>query len=427
MSAFDKIIGYDSVKEELMQICDMLHNKDIYSDVGARLPRGLLLYGNPGLGKTFMVKAFIEESGITTFTLRRHKGNDDFVGMIADTFEEAKKNTPCIVFLDDIDKFANDDYDHRDAEEYVSVQSGIDEVSDTDVFVIATANDMGKLPDSLLRAGRFDRKIEITRPTQSESEKIIRYYLADKKLSKDADMDDIVKMINYSSCAELESMVNEAAVNTAFDRRKEISRGDFIKSVLKAQYNSPEVYNSETDTAQLRRIAVHEAGHAVVSEVLCSGSVGMISLLKGSRVDRPIWGYVKRCKELPLEEYKILIHLGGKVALELNDVYRPEDGCGLDIATATEEIRDQMNRSGVYGYGMIDAPGTYKTSDDLFRRSEIVVQAELHRYAEETKKILLENKEFLDKVTEALFEKATLLASDIKKIRDELPQMTGQQ
>lgn len=129
MSAFDKVIGYETIKNELLQICDMVHNKERYEALGAKLPQGILLYGDPGLGKTLIAKCFIEESGLKSYVVRRNKGNDDFISNITETFQKAKENAaPCIVFLDDMDKFANEDSDHRDAEEYVAVQSGIDEV-----------------------------------------------------------------------------------------------------------------------------------------------------------------------------------------------------------------------------------------------------------------------------------------------------------
>ena len=225
MSALDKVIGYEAIKNELLQICDMIHNREIYEELGARLPQGILLYGEPGLGKTLMAKSFIEESGLKAYIVRRNKGDDDFIGEITDTFHRAKENTPCVIFLDDMDKFANEDSDHRDAEEYVAVQSGIDEVKNCDVFVLATANEMRKLPGSLVRSGRFDRKIEVKCPTDKDANKIIAHYLSDKKVSKNVNMEDLSKMISYSSCAELETILNEAAISAAYKRKTDIETG----------------------------------------------------------------------------------------------------------------------------------------------------------------------------------------------------------
>ncbi len=237
MSAFDKVVGYETIKNELLQICDMIRNREIYEKMGARLPQGVLLYGDPGLGKTLIAKSFIEESGLKSFVLRRDKGND-FVAGITEIFREAKENAPSIVFLDDMDKFANQDRNHRDAEEYVAVQAGIDEVKGCNVFILATANAIWKLPDSLVRSGRFDRKIEVKCPTDKDADKIVRYYLSGKKIADSIDMDDLSKMISYTSCAELETILNEAAISAAHARKSVIETEDLIGAVLKMQYGS---------------------------------------------------------------------------------------------------------------------------------------------------------------------------------------------
>lgn len=236
MSAFDRIIGYQTIKEELLQICDMIHNREIYENLGAKLPQGILLYGDPGLGKSLMAKSFITESGLPAYIVRRDKGSDDFIGKITDTFEKAKKNAPAIVLLDDMDKFANEDDRHIDAEEYVAVQAGIDEVKGCNVFVFATVNEIRKLPRSLIRSGRFDRKIEVNSPTDRDAEEIIKYYLAEKKVSDNVNMDDLVKMVSYGSCAELETILNEAAIGAAYARKEKIEMDDLVKSVLRMQY-----------------------------------------------------------------------------------------------------------------------------------------------------------------------------------------------
>ena len=259
MSAFDRIIGYQTIKEELLQICDMIHNREIYENLGAKLPQGILLYGDPGLGKSLMAKSFITESGLPAYIVRRDKGSDDFIGKITDTFEKAKKNAPAIVLLDDMDKFANEDDRHIDAEEYVAVQAGIDEVKGCNVFVFATVNEIRKLPRSLIRSGRFDRKIEVNSPTDRDAEEIIKYYLAEKKVSDNVNMDDLVKMVSYGSCAELETILNEAAIGAAYARKEKIEMDDLVKSVLRMQYDAPDNFTKKSSDA-LKEIALHEAG-----------------------------------------------------------------------------------------------------------------------------------------------------------------------
>ena len=180
MSEFDKVIGYEDIKTELKRFCDVLKNPEKYEKVGVKAPTGILLYGDPGLGKTLMAQCFIKESGRKTFTIRKDKPDGDFVNTIRETFEKAKAEAPSVVFLDDMDKYANEDELHKDAEEYVAVQTQIDECKGLEVFVLATVNDRWSLPDSLVRAGRFDKLIGFTNPRGVDAIKIIAHFLEDK-------------------------------------------------------------------------------------------------------------------------------------------------------------------------------------------------------------------------------------------------------
>lgn len=416
MNAFDKVVGYESIKNELLQICDMIHNRETYEKLGARLPQGVLLYGAPGLGKTLIAKSFIEESGLKAYILRRDKG-DDFVGSITETFREAKENSPCIIFLDDMDKFANEDKNHCDAKEYVAVQAGIDEVKGHNVFILATVNKLQKLPDSLVRSGRFDRRIEVECPNDKDAAKIVRHYLSGKKMADDIDMDDLSKMISYSSCAELETILNEAAINAAYARKNVIETEDLIGAVLKMQYGSRDnsVKKSQED---IRKIALHEAGHLVVSEAISPGSVGIASLRSTGK--GASGGFIHHCRELPGMRRHVLVALAGKAAVELYYADTCAGGCRGDIERAFTYIRDGLSESGILGVGMIDV-ATQRfphTSENMNSRSEAVTHAVLERYMLKARDILLKNKDFLEKTAAALIKKETLLHSDIRKIRE---------
>ena len=417
MDAFEKVIGYEPIKEELLQICDMIHNKEAYETLGAKFPNGILLYGDPGLGKTLMAKCFIEESGLKAYTVRRNKSNDDFIGNITYTFEKAKANPPCIVFLDDIDKFANEDDERRDAEEYVAVQAGIDEVKDCGVFVLATANNIYKLPDSLVRSGRFDRKIEVESPNDEDAGKIIEHYLADKKVSKDVDMEDLSKMISYSSCAEFETILNEAAIYAAHKRKPSIETEDLIKAVLKMNYESSD-FSVKISDEEIKKIALHEAGHLVVAEALCPGCVGFASLRSTGRNSHG--GFVHLCKEFTRRPYHVLIALASKAAVELYYADTAASGCQSDIGHAYHLIRDGISENATLGFGLVDITthNFSEPSDALTARSEAVTQAELEHYMLKARDILLKNKDFLEKTAAALAEKETLLYSDIRKIKE---------
>lgn len=418
MSAFDKIIGYESVKAELTQICDMFHNKSIYENLGAKLPQGVLLYGKPGLGKTLMSKCLVEESGLNVFTIRRNQGSNKFVEKITGVFEEAKKNAPSVIFLDDMDKFANEDERHRDAEEYVAIQAGIDEIKGMDILVVATANDIDKLPDSLLRSGRFDRKIEIRLPSEKDSDEIIKHYLKSKRVAENVNYEDITKMISYSSCADLETIMNEAAINAGFAKRESISMEDIVKAVLRMEYNSPDTYTKATNE-DLRKTAIHEAGHLVVCEVLCPESVGIASIRANGR-DRTD-GFIRRCKDLPKRPHHALVSLGGKAAVELYYSEGSASGCGSDLRKAYRNIRIGIADEGTNGLGLVDVGCIGdEISESMNARTEAVVYAELEKYMFKVKDILIKNKIFLEKTIESLLEKETLLYSDIQRIRQGL-------
>ncbi len=321
---------------------------------------------------------------------------------------------PCIVFLDDMDKFANEDDDHCDADEYVAVQSAIDEVRDIDVFILATVNNIRKLPDSLVRAGRFDRTIFVERPNSSDCTKIIKHYLKKKAVSPDLNISDITKMINYSSCAELETIVNEAAIRAAYDRREFIDIEDFVSTIVRLEYNLSDSCD-QTDEKTLKRIAMHEAGHLVMSEVLIPGSIGFASVRKSRSSEKG--GFVHRCKDLESREQHILISLAGKAATELYfgscDV-----GSETDINRAISVIRDAVSDTGTEGFGMVDVTRRFESASDMMNfRIEAVVQAKLENYMFRVSEILIKNREFLEKTAELLAEKENLLSSDVQKIR----------
>ena len=415
MSAFDKVIGYETIKQELMRVCDMVHNREIYKKLGAKLPNGILLYGKPGLGKTLMAKSLIEECGIKSYTVRKTK-RDDFVEHITKTFEEAKNNSPSIIFLDDMDKFANEDDMHRDTDEYVAIQAGIDDVKGSEVLVVATANSVRKLPDSLYRSGRFDIKIEVCTPNKNDCINIIKHYLSDKKVSDDVDAEDIAMMMGFGSCAELESILNEAAANAVFQRKELIDMKSIVDAILRTEYDAPDSFTKVSDE-DIRKTAIHEAGHLVICETLQPGAVSLVSVRKTGRSN--MGGFVSRSARLKKVAFHIATSLGGKAAYEM---YYGEvaDGCEDDIRRASDALRDEICKKGSCGLAMVDVTNRRfpDTSESLNSRNESVIQAELERYMMKARQILLLNKEFLENTINELMVKETLLPSDIKRIRE---------
>ncbi len=210
MNPFDKIIGYDAVKNELIRMADVLAHPDVYAALGVTVPKGLLLHGDPGVGKTLMVNSLIEASGLPSFICRRDTPDGDFVLKIKGIFDDAAKKAPAIVFLDDLDKFAKSEEDSFNQEEFVAVQAAIDNLNGKKVFVVATANDIDFLPPSLVRPGRFDKTLRIHNPSGQEAVEIIQHYLSGKPLEDDIDVSYIAKLLQNQSCAVLETAVNAA-------------------------------------------------------------------------------------------------------------------------------------------------------------------------------------------------------------------------
>lgn len=276
MREMDKVIGYEGFKTELYRIIDMIKNPAKYEELGVSAPKGILLEGEPGIGKTLMAKAFINDSGLKSFLIRKDRSNGEFVDYVRETFNKAAEEAPSIVLLDDLDKFANEDKTHLDAEEYVAVQACIDNVKDKKVFVIATSNDRRKLPHSLVRSGRFDKCFYMQFPGLEDAEKIIEFYLRDKKVGDDIDVEEIARILDGHSCADLEAVINEAGVYAGYENRNHINQGDIKKAFVSKIFSG--CVSEKSNPTSDRRLAVHEAGHAVISELFSPGQVAFISI-----------------------------------------------------------------------------------------------------------------------------------------------------
>ncbi len=191
MRQFDKIIGYQAEKNKLKRVVDMLKNKDLYEKMGAKITKGILIHGNPGIGKTMLVNAFVEEADVKAFIVRKNKTQSETIRQIAKTFAEAGKEEMAIIFINDMDKFNSGKNADADEEEFVTIHSGIDSVRDQNVLVVATENNSWMLPKSLVRKGHFDINMALNPPTEEDAKKIIAYYFKDKSVSKDLNYDDI--------------------------------------------------------------------------------------------------------------------------------------------------------------------------------------------------------------------------------------------
>lgn len=409
MSAFDKIIGYDHIKAELMQISDMIHHPEVYAALDAKLPQGLLLSGEPGLGKTLMATALMEDSGLPCFTVRRSQPEDEFLKQLAHTFDEAAEAAPSMLLLDDMDKFSSDEFSTAAS---TAVQSCIDKVQEKQVFVIATVNNVKEIPDSLLRCGRFDRQIKVQRPNCTDGEKIIRRYLSGKAPVPDISLSDLTQLLSHSSCAQVESALNEAAIYAAYERSGSITRTHLVRAVLKTIHHvPPEVYPVSEE--QRKKVAFHEAGHTAMMELVTPGSAAFATLLY-SPASTYCYGFVHLNRSLG-RRADILVRLAGKAACELQ-YGRMAPGCNSDIRNAAKLIREKAEELGGSGMLGVNVSGRYGDSEAGLLERETIVRAELERYLFKTKELLAANRDLVQELADALLKKQTLLHSDIQSI-----------
>lgn len=414
MAGFDEILGYEWVKEELKQLCDMMHHFPIYESLGAKMPKGLLLHGRPGVGKTLMAKTLIEESGRKAFIIRRNQPGGDFINGIKNVFTKALENAPSIILLDDMDKFA---VKERSREEYVTLQSYIDDLASNDVYIVATANTLRNIPKSLLRPGRFDRLIRIPPPKGEDAIEIIRHYMASKKFLGNMDIVDISKMLNGRTCAELEAIINHAAIYSAYKRRERVTMDDILQAVLRIEYGASDRHLSAQPDL-LKEIAYHEAGHVVVSEFLDPESIGLVSLL--SRRTRDMGGFVITCMEGRSNENRILTSLGGKASSELKFGIACK-GSSSDLMTAMDIIGKDISNNGTYGIWALDTAGVLDHKSDFSKKNqEIIIRLKTEEYLYKAKEILIKDWDFLEALVGDLLKKKSLLYSDIQRIKTTL-------
>ena len=420
MKEFDKIIGYEPVKKELKRICDILVNPEKYEKFGVKPSQGLLIYGEPGLGKSLMADCFIKASKRKCFVCRKTKANGDFVDEITKTFEEAKANAPSIILLDDMDKFANEDDRHTDAEEYVAVQSGIDNVKGSDVFVVATANDVYKLPYSLKRTGRFSKKLEIRPPEGKDAENIIKFYLSQKENVGDVDIKEITRLLNSRTCADLETIVNEAGIYAASENKEKIDHSDMVRACLRVLYDAPEAEDAlfSEVVEKNKMTAYHEAGHIVIAEILEPESVTLASIavyVGGIAGITSFYQTEEYFKSIKYMKNRIKVLLGGKASTELE--YGEVDvGASNDLNRAFKIAARFYDEYCGFGF---DSNLSYNrdVSDMQKERHNQRLAQELEKTYLEVKEILVKNRDFLEKVANKLLEKTTLMMSDIQEIK----------
>ena len=419
---FEDVAGVDEEKEELQEIVEFLKNPKKFTDMGARIPKGVLLVGQPGTGKTLLAKAVAGEAGVPFFIISGSDFVEMFVGVgasrVRDLFEQAKRNSPCIIFIDEIDAVGRQrgaglggGHDEREQtlNQLLVEMDGFS--ANEGVIVLAATNRPDVLDKALLRPGRFDRQIVVGAPDVKAREQILEVHSRKKRLAEDVDLKIIAKNTSGFSGADLENVLNEAALLAARRDMQEIGMKEIEDAMVKVTMG-PEKKTKVRNEHEKKLVAYHEAGHAVVSKFLpTQDPVHEISIVPrgmagGYTMYRP--SEDKSFISKTYMEETIISLLGGRVAeaLILDDV---STGASNDIERATK-----MARSMVTVYGMSDRLGTIMFDGD---QGEVFLGRDLAQsktYSEETAAIIDEE---VKRIIDTAYDKAKkILSSNIDKL-----------
>ena len=370
---FGKVAGLEEEKEELAEVVDYLKNPQKYPSVGARIPKGILLVGPPGTGKTLLAKAVAGEAGVPFFSISGSDFVEMFVGVgasrVRDLFEEGKKHAPCIIFIDEIDAVArrrgtgmgggHDEREQTLNQLLVEMDGfGVNE----GIIVMAATNRVDILDPAILRPGRFDRKVGVGTPDVKGREEILIVHSKEKPLGEDVDLKRVAQTTAGFTGADLENLMNEAAINAARDNRKFISQADINKAFVKVGIGAEK--KSKVISEKEKKItAYHEAGHAILFHVLPDeGPVHTISIIPtgigaaGYTMPLPESDRMFNTKGKMLQD--IMVDLGGRIAEELvfGDI---TTGASQDIKQATATARSMVTQ-----YGMSDRVGMINYDND---------------------------------------------------------------
>ena len=444
VKTFADVAGLVEEKEQLEEIVDFLSDPTKYTKLGARIPKGVLMVGPPGTGKTLLAKAVAGEAGVPFFSISGSDFVEMFVGVgasrVRDLFEEAKKKAPCIVFIDEIDAVArrrgsglgggHDEREQTLNQMLVEMDGfGINE----GIIVMAATNRVDILDPAILRPGRFDRKVTVGRPDVRGREEILKVHAKDKPLAEDVNLEDVARTTAGFVGADLENLLNEAAIAAVRDNRVYIAEEDIKKSFIKVGIGAEK--KSRIISEKDKKItAYHEAGHAILFHVLPDvGPVYTVSIIPTGQGAAGYTMPLPERDEMHMTKGKMLqditVCLGGRIAegIIFDDV---TTGAVQDIKQATEAARDMVTK---YGFseklGMIN----YDTSDDeVFigrdightksyseSTSKVIddeVKSIIDRCHEQATKILMDHRDVLDRLAALLIEKERITREEFEAL-----------
>ena len=441
---FDQVAGLKEEKEELEELVDFLRAPEKYTKLGARIPKGVLLVGPPGTGKTLLAKAVAGEAGVPFFSISGSDFVEMFVGVgasrVRDLFEDAKRNAPCIVFIDEIDAVArrrgtgmgggHDEREQTLNQLLVEMDGfGVNE----GIIVMAATNRVDILDPAIMRPGRFDRKVTVGRPDVAGRSEILKVHARNKPLAEDVDLEQIAQTTAGFTGADLENLLNEAAILAAKQSRPYLVQDDIKQAFVKVGIG-PEKHSKVISEEEKRITAYHEAGHAILFHVLPDvGPVYTVSIIPtgsgaaGYTMPLPEKDEMFLSRKKMLQE--IIVDLGGRVAEELvfDDI---TTGASQDIKQATA-----MAKAMVTKYGMSERVGLINydnDEDEVFIGRDLAhkrgygegvagaIDEEIKRIIDESyakaKEIILEHRDVLDHCAQLLIQKEKITRDEFEAL-----------
>ena len=431
---FKDVAGNEEAKQELIEVVDFLRNPKKYLDIGAKIPKGILLTGNPGTGKTLLARAVAGEAGVPFFHLSGSEFVEMFVGVgasrVRDLFDMAKASAPAIIFIDEIDAVGRsrgmgmgggNDEREQTLNQILVEMDGFEPTEK--VVVMAATNRADVLDSALLRPGRFDRRVYLDVPDRKDREAILNIHAKEKPLAKDVNLAIVAERTSGFSGADLESVMNEAAIFAARADRKEVLQSDLLQAIEKVMMG-PERKSYLHNERERKIVAYHEAGHAIVGSALeFADPVHKITIVARGRAGGYTWAIPLEEKKLPSRSElldDLAVMFGGRAAEKLM-FGEITTGAENDITVATRTARDMVTRWGMSdaigpvayggsGKGMWGEPGAHDKdhSGDMARKIDdevaMIVKTALDRASE----TIANYREALDAVATKLLEVETL-------------------
>ena len=440
---FTDVAGNEAAKQDLAEVVDFLKNPKKYEKLGAKIPRGVLLAGDPGTGKTLMARAVAGEANVPFFSISGSEFAEMFVGVgasrVRDLFSKAKKNSPSIIFIDEIDAVAHKRdarggagrEDEQTLNQILVEMDGFD--NESGVIVIAATNRVDMLDKALLRPGRFDRHVDVTLPERKDRLEILKVHFKNKPTEKSVDLEALAAKTAGSSGADLANIANEAAITAAREGHKEITNADVTEAFERVAIG-PERKSKVMNEQERKITAYHEAGHAVVGHVLPdSDPVHKITIIPRGHTGGVTWF-------LPPEDrsYKSIYELkdvlaramGGRIAEKI--IFGADNvttGASSDLKHVAELSKEMITREGMGNKTRnlvfpAEETGYYtiSTGKPYSEKTAELIDEEIGEFTTEAAKraelVLQANRKVLDRVANALLEKESLEAEDLKDIFD---------